>query len=96
MRLIARALATVLLVVLAAAACSTSVLTDSEQEWCTANPTAVLDFFGSEFAGQAVVNDFADAYIAAMGDEPPEIGAFLRDNYREEYEQSCQAAYAGR
>lgn len=78
------------------AACGSSILTADESAWCRDNPSAVLDSFGSEFAGQAVVNDFADAYIAVMGADPPEIGGFLRDNYREEYEQSCRAAYAGR
>ena len=81
---------------LLAAACGSSILTGDERAWCRDNPGAVLDSFGSEFAGQAVVNDFADAYIAVMGGDPPEIGDFLRDNYHEEYEQSCRAAYAGR
>lgn len=89
-------MAVTLAAVLLSAACGSSILTADERAWCRANPNAVLDSFGSEFAGQAVVNDFADAYIAVIGDDPPEIGDFLRDNYLQEYEQSCRAAYAGR
>jgi hypothetical protein len=83
-------------VLLLAAACGSSILTGTERDWCRDNPDAVLDSFGTLFAGRAVVNDFADAYIAVMGDAAPDIGDFLRDNYHEEYEQSCQAAYAAR
>jgi hypothetical protein len=85
-----------MVVLLLAAACGSSILTADERDWCRDNPDAVLDSFGTLFAGRAVVNDFADAYIAALGDDAPNLGDFLRNNYREEYEQSCQAAYAAR
>jgi hypothetical protein len=85
-----------MVVLLLAAACGSSILTGAEPDWCRDNPHAVLDSFGTLFAGRAVVNNFADAYIAAMGDGATDIGSFLRDNYHEEYERSCQAAYAAR
>lgn len=91
----ARALLAVLVVALVAA-CSPGLLGDAEREWCAANPAAVLDAFGTEYAGRAVVNDFADAYIAATREGPEDIGSFFRDNFTPEYERSCRIAYAGR